>query len=121
MAEVSFEARLERMFADAPAMADAELFAVRAQDRLERGWNARRVLIGAMGVAGGLVGSAQVLGAGATGHLEALGAESNAFLTRHLQLWLPAGVAADSRIVWMALALAAVGVGLGLARAIREI
>ena len=126
MAEPSFEARLERMFADAPAMRDGELFAMRVVDRLDRGWTARRILIGAMGLAGGLIVSVQILGSGVMGHLRSLGADSNAYLTQRLAQAIPAsvlppGLNLDSQVVWMALALAVVAAGLGLARAIREI
>ena len=126
MAEVSFEARLERMFADAPAMRDGELFALRVLERLDRGWTARRLLIGAMGAVGGVVGSAQLLSSGVVGQLQALGAQSNAFITQQLAQAiptsvLPAGVTLNGQVVFMTLALAVVAAGLGLARAIREI
>ena len=126
MAEASFEARLERMFGEAPAMRDADLFTFRVLDRVDRGWTTRRLLIGAMGLAGGLIGAVQLVGSGIGGQLQALGAESNAYLTRGLAEavptdWLPAGVTLNSQVVWMTLALAAVAAGLGVARAIREI
>lgn len=126
MAEASFEARLERMFAETPAMRDADLFTLQVIDRLDRGWTARRLLIGVMGAVGGVIGSAQILGSGAIGHIQALGAQSNAYLLQHLtqmipQNVLPAGVALNSQVIWMTLALAVVAAGLGVARGIREI
>src|SRR5665213_3077861 len=69
MAEASFEGRLERMFAEAPAMRDADLFTLQVVDRLDRGWTARRLLIGIMGAVGGVIGSAQILGSGVIGHI----------------------------------------------------
>ena len=126
MAEASFEGRLERMFADTPAMRDADLFTLKVVDRLDRGWNARRLLIGVMGAVGGVIGSVQILGSGAIGHIQDIGAQSNAYLLHHLtqmipQNVLPAGVALNSQVIWMTLALAVVAAGLGVARGIREI
>lgn len=126
MAEASFEGRLERMFAETPAMRDADLFTLQVVDRLDRGWTARRLLIGVMGAAGGVIGSAQILGSGVIGHIQALGAQSNAYLLRHVvqaipENILPAGVALNGQVIWMTLALAVVAAGLGVARGIREI
>jgi hypothetical protein len=126
MAEASFEGRLERMFAETPAMRDADLFTLQVVDRLDRGWTARRLLIGVMGATGGVIGSAQILGSGVIGHIQALSAESNAYLIRHVtqaipQNILPAGVTLNGQVIWMTLALAVVAVGLGVARGIREI
>jgi hypothetical protein len=114
------------MFADSPALRDADLFTIQVVDRLDRGWTARRLLIGAMGATGGVIGSVQILGSGVVGHLQSLGAESNAFLNQHLAQaipgnLLPAGVSLNSQVIWMSLALAVVAVGLGIARGIREI
>src|SRR5580704_8318976 len=64
MAERNFEVELGRMFAEAPALPDANLFALRVDERLNRGWTVRRLVIGGMGVVGGLIGGAQVLGGG---------------------------------------------------------
>ena len=71
MAETSFEFNLERMFAETPARPDADIFAARVLERLDRGWTARRLLIGSMGALGGLVGAYQILGAGALQQLQA--------------------------------------------------
>ena len=126
MAEASFEGRLERMFAETPAMRDADLFTLQVVDKLDRGWTARRLLIGVMGAAGGVIGSAQILGSGVIGHIQALSAQSNAYLLQHVsqaipQGLLPAGVALNGQVIWMAAALAVGAAGLGLARGIREI
>jgi hypothetical protein len=58
MAEVDFERRLERLFAEGPELADAGAFAERVERRLDAGWTARRWLIGAAGVVGGVIGRA---------------------------------------------------------------
>jgi hypothetical protein len=121
-----FEFRLERMFADAPAMADAPLFTARVMEKLDRGWAARRVLIGGMGAVGGLVAAVQVLGGGAIGHLHALGVQSSAFLNQHLDEVVPAqlapgGFGLDVQTLMMIGALAVAAAGFGLVRLIREI
>src|SRR6185437_8079542 len=69
VAETSFEFRLERMFAETPAAPDTELFTLKVLERLDRGWSARRFLIGSMGVLGGLVGGYEILGSGVAGQL----------------------------------------------------
>ncbi len=120
----AFEFRLERMFAAAPAMADGELFTAQVMDRVGRGWNLRRLLIGGMGAVGGLVGALQVVGAGGAQHLIALGAQSNAFVSRQLSAVVPAdlgGIGLDVQTLVMIGALAIVAAAFGLARLIREI
>ncbi len=126
MAEASFEFVVERMFAEAPAAPDADLFALQVTERLNRGWNARRALIGVMGAAGGLVGAYQVFGSGALMHLETLSDRAtsamNEQLARGIPTYLaPGGLEVNSQILWMTAALALVAAGLGLARFIREV
>src|ERR1700742_1821876 len=60
MVEQDFERRLERLFAEAPVLADADAFARRLERRLDRGWTARRALIGVGGVAGGVIAASQL-------------------------------------------------------------
>jgi hypothetical protein len=123
MAELSFEGRLERLFAETPPMRDADLFTLRVLGRVDRGWTARRFLIGAMGVTGGLAASIQILGAGVLGQIRAYGVASDAFINEHVARAsiLPAGVTVDGQVIWMTVALAVTAAGLGLARVIREI
>ena len=52
MADLDFENRLERMYAQAPAMPDSDAFARRVEGRIDRSWTVRRWAIGAAGVAG---------------------------------------------------------------------
>jgi len=126
MAEASFEFMLERMFAETPAMPDADLFALEVANRLDRGWTARRLLIGVMGAAGGLVGAFQVFSSDALPHLESLSDRAsvalNVQLTRAIPTFLaPSGVELNPQVIWMAAGLALVAAGLGLARFIREV
>jgi hypothetical protein len=120
----SFEFRLERMFAEAPARADADLFTLRVLDRLDRGWTARRLLIGVMGAAGGLIGGFQLVSAGGLGAVAAFSAQSNAYLTHGSQQLagvLPAGVVLDTPVLLTAGVLALIAAGFGVARLVREI
>jgi len=124
--EMSFEYDLERMFAETPARPDADLFAARVLEKLDRGWTARRLLIGSMGVLGGLIGAYQILGASAMQDLQAAAARSNDYLAQHVTSQMasslgPASFILDGQALWMAAALAVVAAGLGLARFWREI
>jgi len=126
MSDADFEFRLERMFADAPALADAELFRAQVMDRLDRGWSARRFVIGAMGAAGGVVAAGQLVGVGGFGRLAALSAQSTAFIDQHLSETLPpglslGGVGLDVQTLVMIGALVLAAAGFGLVRLIREI
>jgi hypothetical protein len=126
VADPGFEFRLERMFAEAPPAPDAELFAFRVLERLDRGWNARRFVIGSMGVLGGLIGAYEILGTGATGQLTAFIGRSNDFLARHVaasisETLAPGGIYVDVQAIWLAGALVIVAAGFGLARLVREI
>ena len=61
MVEASFERRLERLFAESPELPDCSQFAQDIETKLGRGWAARRWLIGAAGVVGGLIGASQLM------------------------------------------------------------
>jgi hypothetical protein len=69
--EREFEAGLERMFAQPPALPDAEAFASRIDNRLNRSWRMRGWGIGAAGVAGGVVAVTQMLGSGVLPRIQA--------------------------------------------------
>ena len=59
----AFDARLERLFAQPPRVADPDGFAARVEARLDREWSLRRGFIGMAGVVGGVIAVAQVVGA----------------------------------------------------------
>jgi len=63
MADPDFDSRLLRLFADTPVYADADGFARRVEDRLDRTWTVRRVMIGTAGLAGGAIAVGQTLDA----------------------------------------------------------
>ncbi|CAN7207409.1 hypothetical protein LJR225_000703 [Phenylobacterium sp. LjRoot225] len=124
MAEPDFERRLERLFADAPAFADDDAFADRIAQRLDRGWTARRWLIGAAGVTGGVVGASQMVVSGVFHRMESAGTSARALSTGLTQTapaqWistLPSG----GVVVWIAVAVAIVMIGFVLTRVIEEI
>lgn len=129
MDDIDFERRLERMFAEAAAPTaaedDAEAFAGQVFRRLDRGWNARTWLIGAAGVAGGVIGASQLVMGGLLQRLEA--ARESLGLLRSdiggLPLradWLDVA-SAGGGVVWVAVALAVVMLGFALTRVIEEI
>lgn len=124
MAEIDFERRLERLFSDAPELADAQGFADRVERRLNRGWTARRWLIGAAGLAGGVIGASQLVVVNLTQRVE--NAEQSA---RALGQGL-SRVTPSSEIVsafsggyglWIAVGVAVVLMGFAVSRVIEEI
>ncbi|MGQ3016747.1 MAG: hypothetical protein ACT6SK_02465 [Phenylobacterium sp.] len=126
MAEMEVERTIERLFARAPESADADLFAERVQRRLDRGWAARRVLIGAAGLVGGVIGASQLIMSNLFSRAEAASSESARVLTSGVRQlapqaeWLlngPAGIEA----IWLVAGLAVVAMGLVLTRIIEEI
>ena len=130
MAERTFEMEMERCFADAPVLPDAELFAARVTETLDRGWTFRQFLIGGLGITGGLIGAGQVLGSGLIGRLDSLSAHSSTLLRtgfgeaplfRSVSTLLSATSSLDGQVLWMSAALAVLAVGLFVTRAIREI
>jgi hypothetical protein len=124
MAERMFEGRLERLFAESPGFADAELFALQIIDRLERAWLTRRLTIASLGTLGGLIGAYQVLASGIAPVAGRLYSEAHATLQTAAarlseDVGLPEGFHFDGQILWMSAALAAMAVGLTLARNVR--
>ena len=125
MAELDFERRLERLFAEAPEMADAGYFAERVERRLDAGWTARRWLIGAAGVAGGAIGAYQLMLSNVFQRVETAG-DSARLLSSSLNHvstgtdWV-AAVSNGGTVVWAAAGLAVLMMGFVLTRVIGEI
>jgi hypothetical protein len=118
----SFEFALERMYAEAPRRPDTDLFTARVLERLDRGWTARRLLIGAMGALGGLIGAGQLLGADTARELAVLDAQSSNVFAQYAPhvftgLLGPGG----AQTILTVAALAVVAAGFGVARLVREI
>ena len=122
----AFEGQLERLFAQAPAFGDADLFALRVSDRLDRGWTLRGVTIGALGLVGGVVLVAQAGSNGVTAQAQSLSHNASAAIGRAVDHVLPwritlSGVPLAGEVVWIPVALAALALGYAISRAIREI
>ena len=128
MAEVEFERRLERLFAEGHELPDAAGFAERVERRLDAGWTARRWLIGAAGVVGGVIGASQLMMSNVVQRVET--AEDSARLLSssvaslgHISSgadWL-ASLSSGGGMVWVAAGLAVVMMGFVLTRVIGEI
>ncbi|MBX3482292.1 hypothetical protein [Phenylobacterium sp.] len=123
MAEVDFERRLERLFAQSPDMPDAQAFAERVERRLDRGWNLRRWLIGAAGLAGGVVGASQLVMSNLFQRVES--AEQSArVLSQGLARVTPTtdmvSALSGGYGLWIAVGLAFVTMGVFAARLVQE-
>ena len=124
MAEVDFERRLERLFGETPHMADAQAFADRIEHRLNRGWTARRWLIGAAGLAGGVIGASQLLMSNLFERVQS--AEQSArVLGQGLVRVTPStdmvSALSGGYGVWIAVGLAVITMGFVVSRVIEEI
>lgn len=124
MAELDFERRLERLFAEAPELPDAAAFAQRIEHKLDRGWNLRRWLIGAAGLAGGVIGASQLFMSNLFERVET--AEQSARLVGQGLARVTPSTDMVSALsggygLWVATALAVIGMGFVLSRLIEEI
>src|SRR5882672_2805475 len=112
MAEVDFERRLERLFAEGPELPDAGAFAERVERRLDAGWTARRWLIGAAGVVGGVIGASQLMVSNLFQRVETAGDSARMLTTsiNHISTgtdWV-AAVSNGGTVVWVAAGLAVI-------------
>lgn len=124
MAEIEFERRLERLFGQAAELPDAQAFAERVESRLNRGWTARRWLIGAAGLAGGVVGASQLIMSNLVHRVET--AEQSAkVLSQGLSRVTPAADMVSAMSggygLWIAVGMAVITLGFVVARVIEEI
>ena len=124
MAEIDFERRLERLFGDAPDMGDAAAFAQRVEQRVDRGWTARRWLIGAAGLAGGVIGASQLMMSNIVQQV-ATAEHSARTLSAGLSRVTPTtdmvSALSGGYGVWVAVGLAVVTMGFAVSRVIEEI
>jgi beta-lactamase regulating signal transducer with metallopeptidase domain len=124
MAEIDFERRLERLFADASELPDASAFAQRIERRLDRGWTARRWLLGAAGLAGGVIGASQLVMSNVFSQVES--AEQSArVLSQGIARVTPTtdmvSALSGGYGLWIAVGVAVLTMGFVLARVIEEI
>jgi len=125
MVEHEFERRLERLFAEVPELPDAGAFAARVERRLEAGWTARRWLIGAAGVVGGVIGASQLMLSNVFQRVETAGDSARLLSTsiNHISTgtdWM-AAISSGGAVVWVAAGMAVVMMGFVLTRVIGEI
>ena len=124
MADPEFEARLGRLYSEAPEFPDADGFARKLERRVARAWMVRRSLIGAAGIGGGVVAAAQMLGghlfktaAGiSTASADAVQRGGQAIGQLRVLTELPIG----SEVMWVGLGLAVLAVVLMAARSLEE-
>ena len=126
MAELDFERKLERLFAQSSAFSDEAEFVQKVETRLNQGWNLRRWLIGAAGVSGGVIGASQLIMSNFLHRVEDVSeGSSKAFEASVSQLKpsvaLLGLVSTDWIIIWVASGLAIVAMGFVLTRVIDEI
>jgi hypothetical protein len=115
MSDFEFEARLERMFAQAPAVSNPNGFAERVEQRLERGGRLRNFVIAGAGVGGGVFAASQTIGSEMLTRLgelrlpaQAMGqVQTGSLLTSDGLATLSAG----GEVIWMAGAMLALTVG----------
>ncbi len=117
----AFDAQLQRMFSQAPAMADAAEFADRLQRRLNRRWAVRRVLITLAGLTGGMITAWQVMSAHLIAQADvasqgpaaaARHAFSVAVLRAHMATSLVQALPFGGEALWLIAGLAAVAAAL---------
>ena len=125
MADPEFEKRLGRMYGEAPAFGDADVFARGVENRLARGWALRRMMIGAAGIGGGLIAAGQMLGGHfakaasglTTASTEAVQRSGEAIGQMRVLTELPIG----GEVMWVGIGLAALAVVLMAARVFEEV
>ncbi|MBS0297634.1 MAG: hypothetical protein JSR45_15095 [Proteobacteria bacterium] len=125
MVERDFETQLERMFAQAAPMPDADEFTARVEKRLRRDWRVRTLVIGVAGVAGGAVAVSQSLGLGLGHRAQAVAVSStSAFNNLYDQAAAQGGAllqgGAGVGMFWIASALMIVAAIVGATRALDE-
>ena len=117
----AFEARLERLFAQPPRVADPDGFAARVETRLEREWSLRRSFIAVAGLVGGVIAVAQVVGAETYGRILAAAAPlSDQMQTRWARDWstqLDNPTLFSGEALWVMAALGGLVATLAVARA----
>lgn len=126
MADLEFENRLHRLFAQPPALGDDAAFAAKVDRRLDRTWTLRRLLIGGLGIGGGLIGVGQVAASGVVGQIHIISVQSVRVMSIALANRLPGRLLVDSLplgvgVLWAAGVLCLLALGLAVMRAIGDI
>jgi hypothetical protein len=125
MADPDFDARLLRLFAQDPEIGDADGFARRIEDRLDRSWAVRRLLIGAAGLGGGAIAVAQTVGAHLFDRVAGLSDASVAAVSQGAravnQLPVLTALPIGGEVLWMGAGLAILGAVLVATRALENL
>ena len=126
VSDLAFDLAIERRFADVAPLPDADFFVIRVADRLNRGWTFRQFLIGGLGIVGGLIGGAELLGSGLIGRASALRAQSEALIARlgdlrEVPRLISIQTSTEAEILWMSVVLAIVALALFVTRALRNL
>ena len=124
MADPDFEAKLGRWFAEAPALPDADGFARRVEDRLDRSWAMRRILIGLAGLIGGLFAAGQMLGARLLDEVSGVSGASMTAVDEGMrtlgQLRILSMLPVGGEVLWVGVGLALLAVVLMATRSLEE-
>jgi hypothetical protein len=125
MADLDFEAGLQRLFDSPPALADHERFAREVDARLDRGWTVRQLLIGTLGLAAGMVAVGQTFFPNFIAQMGAASAESTKLVDRglsDLSQWQTdlTALPMNGEVVWMAAALGVMALAFAITRAVEE-
>lgn len=125
MADLDFDMRLSRLFAEDPALPDGDAFARRVEARLERDWTLRRVLIGGAGLVGGLVVAGQMLMPHVAQRIQSIPIPTAASLQHGMETLVPqwkvlSYLPYSSELLWIGAGLAALGVAALAKRSIED-
>lgn len=125
MADLDFDMRLSRLFAEDPALPDGDAFARRVEARLERNWTLRRVLIGGAGLVGGLVVAGQMLMPHVAQRIQSIPVPTAANLQQGMETLIPqwkvlSYLPYSSELLWIGAGLAALGVAALAKRSIED-
>ena len=125
MSDPRFERELSRMFAESPPMPDADFFALRVRERLDRDWTLRRMFVGLAGAAAGATALWRLSGEQAFVRIEEAVRAPVVDLWRNGELF--AGVAPVLRavpipmeLVWLAGGLVLLAAGMLVTRVVDE-
>jgi hypothetical protein len=125
VADLNFERELNRMFGEAPEFGDGHLFALKVDEKLQRGWTVRRLVIGGLGLVGGAVGGVQLLGGGLVARLGDATSQSGKLVTGKVidlvqASIMPQSLPPDVGMFWIAGTFAVVAIGFAVTRVMRE-
>ncbi|PLR19328.1 hypothetical protein SGCZBJ_23235 [Caulobacter zeae] len=125
MVDRDFDAQLSRLFADPPALPDAEAFHARVERRLDRGWALRRLAIGAAGGVAGLIAVGQLIASRFATDLRAASSEGVSTVDLGVDKVMDqvnqfVATPASVETLWLGAALAAIALAFAVTRLVEE-